>query len=71
MEELGRRDAATAVTVISVTVLLSVIAHGATAEPLARRYATWLGRGHGPAQVSRSELPPRRLTRRRAGSGTC
>ena len=71
LEELGRRDAAPAVTVISVTVLLSVIAHGATAEPLARRYATGLGRGHGPAHVSRSELPPRRLTRRRADSGTC
>ncbi len=51
-----------AVTVISITVLLSVIAHGATAEPLARRYAARPGRaGTGPAHAERAELPVRKL----------
>ena len=37
--------ASLAVSVITVTVLLSVIAHGASAEPLARRYGAAAGPG--------------------------
>jgi sodium/hydrogen antiporter len=64
LEELGTKDAQPAVTVISITVLLSVIAHGITAEPLADRYAAALSRGPvGPAHAGRPELPARRLIR--------
>jgi NhaP-type Na+/H+ or K+/H+ antiporter len=38
LEDLGEKPANTAVAVITATVLLSVIAHGVSAEPLARRY---------------------------------
>jgi len=65
LEELGHHDAAPAVTVISITVLLSVIAHGVTAEPLAVRYAAALSRAAaGPAHAGRPELPARKLIRR-------
>ena len=37
--------ASLAVSVITVTVLLTVIAHGASAEPLARRYGAAAGPG--------------------------
>ncbi|MGW9629872.1 cation:proton antiporter domain-containing protein [Agromyces sp. NPDC055520] len=39
LEELGETDAGLAVTIIAATVFLSVIAHGASAAPLAARYA--------------------------------
>ena len=32
------------VAAITLTVLLSVVAHGVTAAPFARRYAAWAGR---------------------------
>jgi sodium/hydrogen antiporter len=65
LEELGHSDATPAVTVISFTVLLSVIAHGITAEPLAERYAAALSRtAAGPAHASRPDLPSRKLIRR-------
>ena len=38
LEEIGQPAASQAVAVITVTVLLSVVAHGVTAEPLARRF---------------------------------
>jgi sodium/hydrogen antiporter len=61
LDDLGESDAAPAVKVITVTILLSVLLHGATAEPLARRY----GPGLVPAgDVSAPELPERRLIRR-------
>ena len=64
LEELGGKDAQPAVTVIGITVVLSVIAHGITAEPLAGRYAAALSRtAPGPAHAGRPELPPRRLIR--------
>ncbi len=64
LEELGSNDAGPEVAVISVTVLLSVIAHGVTAEPLAERYAAALSRAApGPAHAERPELPPRKLVR--------
>jgi NhaP-type Na+/H+ or K+/H+ antiporter len=65
LEELGTKDAQPAVTVIIVTVVLSVIAHGITAGPLAARYAAALSRhAVGPAHEGRPELPARRLIRR-------
>lgn len=49
LEELGETDSALAVTIIAATVLLSVIAHGASAAPLAARY--------GRAQAARGPEP--------------
>jgi NhaP-type Na+/H+ or K+/H+ antiporter len=69
LEELGATAATPAVTVITITVLLSVIAHGVTAEPLAARYAAALARAAaGPAHAERPELPVRNLNRRRPGA---
>jgi NhaP-type Na+/H+ or K+/H+ antiporter len=71
LEDLGEHVARPAVTVIAVTVLLSVIAHGTSAEPLARRYGTQLAptaSGAGPAGLP--EMPTRRLTRRAPALGT-
>jgi sodium/hydrogen antiporter len=61
LEDLGESDAAPAVKVITVTILLSVLLHGATAEPLARRYGPELVLA---GDVSVPELPERRLIRR-------
>ena len=65
LEDLGGARADPAVTVITITVLLSVIAHGATADPLAKRYARTLAHppeaDHAPGA---SEIPERRLIRR-------
>ena len=65
LEELG--NAATpVVTVITITVLISVVAHGVTAEPLADRYAARLARAAaGPAHADRPDLPVRKLARHR------
>jgi NhaP-type Na+/H+ or K+/H+ antiporter len=65
LEELGNPTARHAVAVITVTVLISVVAHGATADPLAIRYARLLARQadeHASATVP--GLPDRRLIRR-------
>ena len=65
LEELGEHAAGQAVAVIAVTVLLSVIAHGASADPLARRYGPRLARaGRGTGDAGIPELPERRLIRR-------
>jgi NhaP-type Na+/H+ or K+/H+ antiporter len=40
----------TLVTVITVTVALSVFAHGLSAAPLARRYATWHAASASPME---------------------
>jgi NhaP-type Na+/H+ or K+/H+ antiporter len=69
LEELGSRAAGQAVAVITITVLLSVIAHGATAEPLATRYARLLaGSANGPAEAQLPSMPERRLIRRAANA---
>jgi NhaP-type Na+/H+ or K+/H+ antiporter len=60
LEEAGK-DAGAATTVIAITVMLSVIAHGASAEPLAARYA---GRVSAAASGHAPELPARKLIRR-------
>jgi len=65
LEELGQTAAGHAVAVIALTVLLSVVAHGATAEPLARRYGPKIALAAGGTDDA--GLPPlsaRRLIRR-------
>jgi NhaP-type Na+/H+ or K+/H+ antiporter len=70
LEELGRPTAGPAVAVITITVVISVVAHGATAEPLAVRYANRLAR---PAAAGTDgqlpDVPDRRLIRRKARRG--
>jgi NhaP-type Na+/H+ or K+/H+ antiporter len=65
LEELGEHAAGPAVTVIAVTVLLSVISHGASADPLARRFGPRLTRAAGGTDdAGMPPLPERRLIRR-------
>jgi len=64
LEDLGK-PAGPAVTVIAFTVLLSVVAHGLTADPLARRYGPRLAiTAGGPDDPGIPQLPARRLIRR-------
>ena len=57
--------AGSAVAVITITVLLSVVAHGVTAGPLATRYARMLGRPPDRrADGEIRDIPERRLIRR-------
>jgi sodium/hydrogen antiporter len=66
LEELGK-PAVPAIRVIALTVLLSVIAHGLTANPLARRYGPRLAKAAaGEDDASLPDLPDRRLIRRTA-----
>lgn len=65
LEEIGSPTANHAVAVITVTVLLSVVVHGATADPLAKRYARLVARPadtHADAGIP--DIPERRLIRR-------
>ena len=70
VEGLGEHVAGPATAVIAFTVLVSVLAHGATADPLARRYGprlaeAMLARAAGGAPDSGvPALPERRLIRR-------
>jgi NhaP-type Na+/H+ or K+/H+ antiporter len=65
LEDLGQRVAGPAVSVIGFTVLLSVIVHGGTADPLARRYGPRIALAAGGADgAGLSRLPERRLIRR-------
>jgi NhaP-type Na+/H+ or K+/H+ antiporter len=69
LEELGSRIAGHAVAVITITVLISVLAHGATADPLATRYARLLARSaNGLADAEVPGMPERRLIRRAASA---
>jgi sodium/hydrogen antiporter len=57
-------DAQRAVGVIATTVLLSVLAHGYTATPWARRYGAWAsGPAHPPVETQ-SAVAPRRTSSR-------
>jgi len=70
LEDLGSPAAGHAVAVITITVLLSVIAHGATADPLATRYTKLLARpAGGRVGTLMPEMPERRLIRRTANRG--
>jgi NhaP-type Na+/H+ or K+/H+ antiporter len=67
LEELGSPTAGHAVAVITITVLLSVVLHGVTAEPLAARYARSLARrAAGQADAQTPDMPERRLIRRKS-----
>ena len=67
LEELGSPTADHAAAVITITVVLSVLAHGATADPLATRYARHLTRqAHQHAGAEIPAIPERRLTHRTA-----
>ena len=64
LEDLGK-PAAAAVSVIAFTVLLSVVAHGLTADPLAHRYGPRLTITAGrPDDPGVPQMPERRLIRR-------
>ena len=70
LEDLGEKVASPAVAVITATVLLSVLAHGASAEPLARRYGTESARAARRRDSdSLPEVPTRRLIRRAPAPG--
>jgi sodium/hydrogen antiporter len=65
LEELGSATAGRAVAVITITVVLSVLVHGATAEPLAARYAELLSRRAADrADPQVPDMADRRLIRR-------
>ncbi len=65
LEDLAASAVRPVVTVIAFTVLLSVLAHGLSADPLARRYGARLGPPPGAAAPPRlTEIPERRLIRR-------
>jgi sodium/hydrogen antiporter len=67
LEELDSPAAGHAVAVMTITVLLSVVVHGATADPLAARYARLLARRvDGRAGAEMPDIPEHRLIRRRA-----
>jgi sodium/hydrogen antiporter len=69
LEDLGDRTAHSAVAAITITVMISVVAHGATADPLAARYARLLARqAGGRADAEMPAIPERRLIRRAAGA---
>jgi sodium/hydrogen antiporter len=73
LEEIGQPAASQAVAVITVTVLVSVVAHGASADPLARRFGPRLAPPRGGAEhAGLPDVPERRLIRRvpAAASGT-
>jgi NhaP-type Na+/H+ or K+/H+ antiporter len=73
LEDIGQPAASQAVAVITVTVLLSVIAHGVTADPLARRFGPRIASAAaGADQPGLPDVPERRLIRRvpAAASGT-
>lgn len=70
LEDLGPAIATRPVAVIAFTVLLSVVLHGITADPLARRYGPRLAPAPGcePAEADLPPLPERRLIRHRTGA---
>jgi NhaP-type Na+/H+ or K+/H+ antiporter len=70
LEELGSPVADHAAAVITITVVLSVLVHGATADPLASRYAAHLaGQAGQGAGAELPGIPERRLIRRTASRG--
>ncbi len=64
LEDLGEKVASPAVAVITATVLLSVLAHGASAEPLGRRYGALPTPDARHEDSGLPEVPTRRLIRR-------
>jgi NhaP-type Na+/H+ or K+/H+ antiporter len=66
LEEIGERPAGSAITIISFTVLLSVVAHGVSADPLARRYGPSMAQALASGEDPGIPLPPERRLIRRA-----
>ena len=67
LEELG--DAANrAVAIVGMTVVLSVLAHGLTAKPLAVRYGATTSLSTQPAGTAPSQLPVRGLLQRHSAT---
>jgi sodium/hydrogen antiporter len=64
LEDLAGPAAKPVITVIAFTVLLSVLAHGLTADPLASRYGPRLTPAPGAGPAGLAEIPERRLIRR-------
>jgi NhaP-type Na+/H+ or K+/H+ antiporter len=68
LEDIGHPAADQAVDVITITVLFSVVAHGVTADPLARRFGPRLAPAAAdpeqPAVPAVPDVPERRLIRR-------
>ncbi len=57
-EELETDDSLrTAITILAATVMLSVIAHGATADVLAKRYGQWVDRTNPPTETAPAVEP--------------
>ena len=50
VEAAGLPHTSELMVALTVTVALSVVAHGASAAPLARRYATWYAVSGGPME---------------------
>lgn len=58
LEQLeGDQRLDTVLTVIATTVVLSVVLHGVTAEPLARAYGAWVDREKPPAEMQQTVEP--------------
>jgi hypothetical protein len=67
LEELGSPAADHVAAVITITVLLSVVALGATADPPAARYAKLAAHpAGGPGDAQMPDMPERWLIRRAA-----
>ena len=70
LEDLAEAAARPAITVIAFTVLLSILAHGLTADPLASRYGSRLTPPPGTAPAAGlAEIPARPLIRRSPAAG--
>jgi len=70
LEDLAAAAARPAITVIAFTVLLSILAHGLSADPLASRYGPRLTPPPGTAPpAGLAEIPERRLIRRSPPAG--
>jgi len=71
LEDLAEPAAKPVITVIAFTVLLSVLAHGLSADPLASRYGPRLTPpSETAAPAGLAEIPERRLIRRQPAQGT-
>ena len=44
-----------ALSIVTLTVALSVLAHGISADPLAQRYGRWVSSARPPIETSRSD----------------
>jgi len=70
LEDLAEPAAKPVITVIAFTVLLSILAHGLSADPLASRYGPRLTPPSETAAAGLAGIPERRLIRRQPAQGT-